>query len=154
MLAFLENWGHIRIIQLAHDRKLTGPPDAFEDILFPLAVDGAIESAILRLQDRLHELSDFETLRPQGIKPEREKNKTIDYYDRNADEYASRTLFELAELYLTFREYVPRGGRILDAGCGAGRDTRYFIEHGYIVISFDGSGEMVVSAGSIHMPTV
>jgi SAM-dependent methyltransferase len=135
---------HTRIIQLAHDRKLTGPPDAFEDILFPLAVDGAIESAILRLQDRLQELGDFEPLRTNRIKLEGEKNKTIDYYDRNADEYASRTLFiELSELYLTFREYVPRGGRILDAGCGAGRDTRYFIEHGYMVISFDGSGEMV-----------
>ena len=135
---------HIRIIQLAYDRKLTGPPEAFEDIVFPLAVDGAIESAILRLQDRLQELGEFAPLRPEGIKLEREKNETIDYYDKNAAEYASRTFFiELTELYLTFREYVPRGGRILDAGCGAGRDTRYFIEHGYIVIAFDGSAEMV-----------
>jgi SAM-dependent methyltransferase len=135
---------HIRIIQLAYDRKLTGPPEAFEDIVFPLAVDGAIESAILRLQDRLKELGDFEAQRPTLVKPKPASNKSIDYYNQHAEEYASRTLFmELSDLYLPFREYVPRGGRILDAGCGAGRDTRYFIEHGYIVISFDGSAELV-----------
>jgi SAM-dependent methyltransferase len=35
------------------------------------------------------------------------------------------------------------GGRILDAGCGVGRDTRYFIERGFMVVSFDASNGMV-----------
>ena len=42
-----------------------------------------------------------------------------------------------------FLELVAPSGRLLDAGCGAGRDTRFFIERGYVVISFDASIGMV-----------
>ena len=54
---------HIRILRLASQKKLTRSPEQFEDIVFPLEIDGAIESAILRLQDRLTELSQFQTNR-------------------------------------------------------------------------------------------
>src|SRR6185295_9472088 len=135
---------HIRILQLAFDKKLTGPPDPFEDLLFPLAIDGAIESAVLRLQDRLKELNEFQS----GALPAKRdtvlKNSTIQYYDLNADAYANKTSFiDLTDLYERFKKHIPRGARILDAGCGAGRDVRYFIERGNIVIAFDASKEMV-----------
>ncbi|PYK53459.1 MAG: SAM-dependent methyltransferase [Verrucomicrobia bacterium] len=42
-----------------------------------------------------------------------------------------------------FLELVAPSGRLLDAGCGEGRDTRFFIERGYVVISFDASIGMV-----------
>lgn len=132
---------HIRILKLASEGKLTGPSSAFEDIVFPLAIDGAIESATLRLQDRLKELSVY------GYKPvesRKETESTFSYYDKNADAYAAQTRFtDMSSLYVPFRNALPQGGRILDAGCGVGRDTRYFIEHGYPVISFDASIEMV-----------
>jgi SAM-dependent methyltransferase len=45
-------------------------------------------------------------------------------------------------LYAPFLSHVPDGGRILDAGCGSGRDTKYFLEHGYDVDAFDASPAM------------
>jgi ubiquinone/menaquinone biosynthesis C-methylase UbiE len=135
---------HIRVLQLAFDKKLTGPPDAFEDILFPLAIDGAIESAVLRLQDRLKELNQFESGTVASKATEPIESSTIRYYDSNADAYANKTSFlDLSDFYKRFSKHIPRGARILDAGCGAGRDVRYFIERGNIVIAFDASKEMV-----------
>src|SRR5258705_4660041 len=118
---------HIRILQLAFNKKVTGPADAFEDMLFPLSIDGAIESAILRLQDRLNELSQFGSAPAKTKEPL--ETATVRYYDLNADDYANRTSFlDLSDLYDHFQKHLPRGARILDAGCGAGRDVRYFIE--------------------------
>lgn len=37
---------------------------------------------------------------------------------------------------------IPTGSRILDFGCGSGRDTKYFLERGYQVNATDGSEEM------------
>lgn len=134
---------HSRILQLAYEKKLSGPPELFEDIVFPLALDGAVESAIQRLKYRLKDLDDaIEGRQPK--KRKKEGNSTLAYYDKNADQYLNQTLFlDLSGLYKEFEAYVTKRGRILDAGCGVGRDTRYFIEHGYTVISFDASKEMV-----------
>ena len=41
-----------------------------------------------------------------------------------------------------FESYVIDGGRILDAGCGSGRDSRAFKHHGYSVVAIDASREM------------
>jgi hypothetical protein len=133
---------HSRILQLAYEKKLNGPPELFEDIVFPLAVDGAVQSAIQRLKYRLEELDDIiEGHHPTKSKEKR--NSTLEYYDKNADQYLNKTLFlDLSELYKEFEANVTKRGRILDAGCGVGRDTRYFIEQGYTVISFDASKEM------------
>ena len=38
--------------------------------------------------------------------------------------------------------YVKPGGLILDAGCGSGRDSKYFLEHGYRVVAMDASEEI------------
>ncbi len=37
----------------------------------------------------------------------------------------------------------PGGARVLDAGCGAGRDSRWLIDHGFDTAAFDISQEMV-----------
>ena len=41
-----------------------------------------------------------------------------------------------------FAKMLPTGSRILDFGCGSGRDTKYFLEKGYRVEATDGSSEL------------
>lgn len=48
----------------------------------------------------------------------------------------------MQSIYDIFLPYIPQGGYILDAGCGSGRDSKYFMDKGYIVDSFDLSPEM------------
>jgi len=72
------------------------------------------------------------------------KDKTIEYYNINAEKFYNNTVgIELNDFYLKFLKYISDGGRILDLGCGSGRDTLYFIQKGYDVISMDASEEMV-----------
>lgn len=69
---------------------------------------------------------------------------TIGYYDQNATSFASQTAdVDLTPLYDRFLCHVAPGGRILDAGCGVGRDALAFSKRGYEVVAFDGSEEMV-----------
>jgi 2-polyprenyl-3-methyl-5-hydroxy-6-metoxy-1,4-benzoquinol methylase len=49
----------------------------------------------------------------------------------------------MSELYAPFLRELPGGGRILDAGCGSGRDSLAFLQKGYQVSSIDASAEMV-----------
>ncbi len=75
-------------------------------------------------------------------------SKTIDYYNRNADVYIASTVsVEFREMQEKFLRNVPAGGRILDFGCGSGRDTKYFLERGYQVTAVDGSEEFCRLAG-------
>ncbi|MBR3039950.1 MAG: class I SAM-dependent methyltransferase [Lachnospiraceae bacterium] len=48
-----------------------------------------------------------------------------------------------------FLKYIPDGGRILDAGCGSGRDSKAFIGQGYSVVAFDASREMCKKAAEL-----
>lgn len=41
------------------------------------------------------------------------------------------------------------GARVLDFGCGSGRDTKYFIEQGYHVEAIDGSEELCKRASEL-----
>lgn len=67
-------------------------------------------------------------------------NSNIAYYDDHAEEYASQTLLmDMSAVINEFLIYVPEGGMILDAGCGSGRDSLYFLKSGYQVEAFDAS---------------
>jgi SAM-dependent methyltransferase len=69
---------------------------------------------------------------------------TISYYNRHAADFAAQTAkIDMEPLYRRFLPYVPTGGRILDAGCGVGRDVLAFVERGYDVVAIDASEEMV-----------
>ncbi len=55
----------------------------------------------------------------------------------------------MSELYSRFLAYVPPVGLILDAGCGSGRDSRFFLENGYRVVAFDASREMAQKSSAL-----
>lgn len=55
-----------------------------------------------------------------------EMDKTIDYYNRNAEKFAAGTLnVDFGKIQDLFLNKLPAGACILDFGCGAGRDTKY-----------------------------
>lgn len=75
-------------------------------------------------------------------------DKTIEYYNQNADMFAQGTrLVDFTIVQERFRKMLPVGSRILDFGCGSGRDTKYFLEKGYQVAATDGSAELCRLAG-------
>ena len=70
-------------------------------------------------------------------------DKTIEYYNQNADMFAQGTrLVDFTVVQERFSKMLPVGSRILDFGCGSGRDTKYFLEKGYLVEATDGSFEL------------
>lgn len=70
-------------------------------------------------------------------------NNTIEYYNKNAKEYFKNTINGNMELsYNKFIKHIPNGGYILDFGCGSGRDSKYFLEHGYKIKAIDGSKKL------------
>ena len=44
---------------------------------------------------------------------------------------------------------LPPKGTVLDAGCGSGRDSRYFIDKGFEVSAFDASAELAKLASEL-----
>lgn len=75
------------------------------------------------------------------------KNQTIQYYDQNAAAFVENTRnVDFHLIQDEFLEKLPTGARILDLGCGSGRDTKYFLERGYEVDAIDGSKELCALA--------
>ena len=71
------------------------------------------------------------------------EKSALDYYNHKAAEFVSGTVAaEFTKMQDTFLQYVPAGGKILDFGCGSGRDTKYFLSRGYVVEAIDGSIEL------------
>lgn len=82
---------------------------------------------------------------------------TINYYDENAKQFIASTkdvgFFEiqnafLSEVQSTFSEVPATQIKILDFGCGSGRDSKYFLKKGFDVTATDGSSEMCSAASS------
>lgn len=70
-------------------------------------------------------------------------DKTINYYDDNAIEFSQGTMnADMSASRQRFLTYVNRGKRIMDAGCGSGRDALAFIEAGYNVVAMDASKKL------------
>ena len=74
------------------------------------------------------------------------KNKTLDYYNKNSDNFVANTIS--VDFKRTQDKFLDKlqGKRILDFGCGSGRDTKYFLEKGYEVDAVDGSEELCKAA--------
>lgn len=68
---------------------------------------------------------------------------SVDYYNKNAKEYSSSTIgVDFSATQERFLDYLPQHAKILDFGCGAGRDTKAFLEKGFDVDAVDGSEEL------------
>ena len=71
------------------------------------------------------------------------KDITLQYYNQNAASFVSGTVHaDLTDTLNRFLSRLEAGAAILDFGCGSGRDTKYFLEHGYQVEAIDGSEEL------------
>lgn len=72
-----------------------------------------------------------------------EYNNTLSYYDNHADEFYRGTVnVDFTATQERFLAKLKKGSRILDLGCGSGRDTKFFLERGYDVEAVDGSAEL------------
>ncbi|UJF21372.1 class I SAM-dependent methyltransferase [Shewanella sp. OMA3-2] len=72
---------------------------------------------------------------------------TIDFYNQHSDAFYSDTVnVNMTALYNEFVPLIPLTGTILDAGCGSGRDSAYFIKQGFKVTAFDASEALVNKA--------
>lgn len=70
-------------------------------------------------------------------------NETKEYYQNNAQAFFDDTVnADISEQYDRFLKYIPNGGKILDFGCGSGRDAKAFLQKGYCVNAIDGSSEL------------
>ena len=69
---------------------------------------------------------------------------TKEYYNKNAQEFFNQTVkADMSELYDIFLKNLPcNKGKILDLGCGSGRDSKYFLDSGFEVVAMDISEEL------------
>jgi hypothetical protein len=56
-------------------------------------------------------------------------NKNIEYYNQNADSFFEGSVnADMSYERNKFIALLPAGGKILDAGCGSGRDSKVFLK--------------------------
>ena len=70
---------------------------------------------------------------------------TRDYYEEHAQAYFDLTKNDVVDLEY-FLAGIPASGRVLDAGCGFGRNTVNFLERGLAVDAFDASDALATVA--------
>ena len=68
---------------------------------------------------------------------------TLNYYNAHAQDFVQGTV--AVDFHTTqdkFLAQLEKDASILDFGCDSGRDTKYFLEHGFAVEATDGSAEL------------
>jgi len=74
-------------------------------------------------------------------------DSTLNYYNENAEQFVQGTAsVDFSETQNRFLSKLKAGAGILDFGCGSGRDTKYFLDKGYVVTAADGSEELCALA--------
>lgn len=69
------------------------------------------------------------------------------YYQIHAKAFFEGTVnVDMSSLYEAFTSRLPAQAKVLDAGCGSGRDALAFTQMGYQVDAFDASSELVALA--------
>lgn len=70
-------------------------------------------------------------------------NETLDYYEKNAKEFADSTAdVDFSETQDLFLKELKVGASVLDFGCGSGRDSKCFLKKGFKVTALDGSAKL------------
>lgn len=84
----------------------------------------------------------------------RKMSSTLSYYDSNAEDFAASTVsVDFSDAQERFLARLDLGSRILDFGCGSGRDAKYFLSRGFAVDASDGSSAMCrVASEYLAMP--
>ncbi len=78
-------------------------------------------------------------------------NRTLAYYNANANEItASYEQVDFSRVVDRFAAELTTGGRVLDLGCGGGRDAARLVAQGYDVVAADGSDAMLERAIALH----
>lgn len=78
-------------------------------------------------------------------------DRTLAYYDAHAAEVARR--YESADagkIRANLVRAFPPGGRLLELGCGSGRDAAFLLSQGYSVTAVDASPAMLAEAVRLH----
>ncbi len=72
--------------------------------------------------------------------------QTVKAYDARAADFAARHgAADASELQRILLKHLPAGGRVLEIGCGCGRDALFLAEHGFRVVATDASTGMLES---------
>ena len=75
--------------------------------------------------------------------------EAIKAYDKIAEIYSKYTYSKLQQYQLTKFISLLKGKKILDVGCGCGRDIEYFLQEGFDAMGIDLSEEMLKQARKI-----
>lgn len=74
-------------------------------------------------------------------------NETFTYYTEKARDFAESTRqVDMSDIHRRFLSRIPPGARILDVGCGSGRDSRAFADLGYRTCAIDAVPAMCEAA--------
>lgn len=84
---------------------------------------------------------------PAPARTRPETISTLTYYESQAADYAAQTRsIDLSLQHDAFAALLPDGGRVLDAGCGSGRDTMALRKRGFEVLPADASPALALEA--------
>jgi len=78
-------------------------------------------------------------------------NQTIEFYDKNAKEFCEKhDSVKLDSFHETFKIELKPGSKVLELGCGSGRDAARAIADGFDVWALDGSVNLLTEIPKIH----
>ncbi|EHS53833.1 Methyltransferase type 12 [Rhizobium sp. PDO1-076] len=75
-----------------------------------------------------------------------EDRETLEFYAREAEAYGQWSKDHQNPRLETFLSNLPPGARVLELGCGYGRDSATMLAHGFDVVATDASPEMAAQA--------
>lgn len=88
---------------------------------------------------------------PRPVLPSAPMNPTLGFYDSHAEEAtASYERVDFSRLVDRFAATLGASVRVLDLGCGSGRDAARMLARGYDVVTADGSEAMLAEATALH----
>ncbi|MDD5417224.1 MAG: class I SAM-dependent methyltransferase [Candidatus Aenigmarchaeota archaeon] len=80
-------------------------------------------------------------------------DKTIEEYDSNASKWSDKfSKLSMERQIRKFMLYLGNNRKVLDIGCGAGKDVKFMIEHGLDAVGVDLSEGMLFEA-RLRVPT-
>ena len=78
-------------------------------------------------------------------------HSTLNYYSQNSLKVAERyESADVTQLHDFLSSSLEPGGRLLELGCGSGRDAAFMVSQGFKVLATDGSASMVEQAKRHH----